>query len=141
MNDMILILNFNGYWLEENKDGLPEVQGIYLVYTCLYEKTTDKVVLKKLIYIGQAQNVRERILGHEKNELFKSECLQDETICYSYAEIRDDSELNMAENALIFAEKPKLNTELKDSFNYDNPIDVIIKGDCFLLKHTEYSIK
>src|SRR5574344_1109081 len=108
MKNMIIILDFKGYWLEDNKEDLPAKRGVYLVYTCFYDMAIDKVLLKNLIYIGKAENVRSRIQLYEKNELFKRECSIGETICYSYADISDKDELDMAENALVFAEKPKL---------------------------------
>ena len=59
-------LNFKGYWREKNKEGVPSRSGIYLVYRCVYEKESNTVGLREIIYIGQAVNVRERIANHDR---------------------------------------------------------------------------
>ena len=63
-------LNFEGYWREKNKNGIPQYIGIYVVYRCIYKEVSDSVTLKEIIYIGQSNNIRERITNHDKIELF-----------------------------------------------------------------------
>lgn len=41
------ILNFDGYWRECNKNGLPTYPGIYLVYRSRYNPQNDTVSLVK----------------------------------------------------------------------------------------------
>lgn len=132
---------FQGYWLDKNKAGVPALQGLYLVYRSKYDEHSNTVTLLDLIYIGQSENVQDRLTNHEKYDKFCSMLKSDvETISYSFAPVDSKEELNILENALIFAQKPELNEELKDSFNYDAAA-FEIGGQCALLKHTHYSIK
>ena len=131
-------LNFNGYWVEDRISGMPNTSGIYFVYRCIYDK--EGVILKELIYIGQSENVHDRIKSHEKKDLFKKACLEGETLCYSVAEVPSGS-LNIVENALIFAQKPKLNDRYKDEFKYNIPVSFMIEGRCKLMKYQNFTIK
>lgn len=45
------ILNFEGYWRDCNKGGLPTYKGVYLVYRCNYNVQNDTVNLIEIIYI------------------------------------------------------------------------------------------
>lgn len=59
-------IEFDGYWREPNKGSIPAKSGIYCVYSCLYDASAKTVDLKKLIYIGESDNVNERVANHEK---------------------------------------------------------------------------
>ena len=61
-------LTFDGYWLEANKNELPSKPGIYCVYACTYNKDVNTVSIRKLIYVGESENVHDRIDGHERLE-------------------------------------------------------------------------
>lgn len=132
-------LKFKGYWLDENRSGIPSISGIYLVYRCKYNSDSDTVTLIEILYIGQAQNLNERHMDHEKRNDFLKQCKTDETICYSVAEV-NSQDLNVVENALIFAQKPPLNDKYKDNFNYDAS-KFHLEGRCNLMKHTDFTIK
>lgn len=131
-------LNFRGYWREVNKGAIPKVSGVYLVYRCVYNALQDTVRLNEIIYIGKSENVHDRIAEHEKAPLFTSKLQKGEELCYACAEM-PNADLDIVENALIFAQKPVLNDGLKDSFNYGK---VAIKADgrCACLTYTDYSI-
>ena len=131
-------LNFRGYWREINKGGIPAVSGVYLVYRCNYNTLQDTVRLNEILYIGQSENVHDRIANHEKASQFSSKLQNGEELCYACAEVAK-ADLNIVENALIFAQKPILNDVLKDTFNFGK---VAIKADgrCACLTYTDYSI-
>jgi excinuclease UvrABC nuclease subunit len=131
-------VNFNGYRLDQDKSGLPTYGGIYLVYCCVFNKETNRVSLNRLIYIGQSVNINDRLNNHERYEDFMAELKGGETLCYSYASVAP-KDMNIVENALIFMQKPKLNNDLKDSFNYPNS-QFDFEGRCALLKETHFSI-
>lgn len=131
-------LNFNGYWREINKNGIPSKTGIYLVYRCVYDAKNNTVGLKDIIYIGQAENIHDRIANHERLEDFKSQLIKGEELCYSVAEV-SASDLDVVENALIFAQKPVLNEQLKDTFNY-GAVTVKVDGRCACMKYTDFKI-
>ena len=131
-------LNFNGYWREAKKEGIPEVSGVYLVYRCVYNVITKTVLLKELIYIGKSVNVNRRVLEHSNAGDFSNELNFGEELCYSVAEV-GKSDLSVVENALIYAQKPRLNENGKDSFSYPDS-SFNIGGRCALLNYTSFSI-
>lgn len=131
-------LNFNGYWIDSRISGIPKTSGVYLVYRCTYDN--DGVSLKELLYIGQAENLYERISNHDKKDLFKKQCKEGEILCYSVAEVLPDN-LDIVENALIFAQKPRLNDDDKDRFRFNIPVSFIVEGRCKLLEYQNFTIK
>ena len=131
-------ITFKGYRRDKNKDGLPMFGGVYLVYCCTYNKEPHTVTLHKLIYIGKAINIHDRIVNHDRYEDFKKQLGEGEELCYSYSSI-SPNDMDVVENALIFMQKPVLNETLKDSFNYPDS-QFNIEGACTLLKHTNFTI-
>ena len=129
---------FRGYRRDEFKDGLPSYSGIYCVYRCTYNPEASKVALKELIYIGQSTNIHDRIVNHEKRNIFLRHLQGDEQLCYTYAHV-DDDDLDIVENALIFMQQPVINDDKKDDFNYDD-IAFIIEGETALFKYTDFNI-
>lgn len=131
-------ITFKGYRLEENASSLPEYSGVYMAYRCDYNKITNKVTLKEIVYIGQAENLRTRILSHNNTKDLHVGCAEGELICYAYASV-SLNDLDVVENALIFAQQPRLNQKLKESFNH-NASSFEIEGACILLNRTIFSI-
>ena len=132
------ILNFKGYWREAKKDGIPAVSGVYLVYRCVYNSSSGTVSLRELIYIGQATNVNKRISSHLYDGDFQGETHAGEVLCFSIAEV-SKTDLDLVENALIFAQQPRLNIRGKESFDYPDS-SFNIGGRCALLRYTSFSI-
>ena len=131
------ILNFDGYWRECNKNGLPTYPGIYLVYRSRYNPQNDTVSLVEIIYIGKTDNIHDRHIKHEKYDLFVSQLREHEELCYSCAEIVEEIEL--VENALIFVQKPVLNDQGKDSYNYSRA-HFVLDRSCTRMKYTNFNI-
>lgn len=133
----IFHLQFKGYWLEVNKEYIPEYSGIYLIYTCRYVPETNKVSLSEIVYIGKAKNLKNRIADHDEDE-FKDFLKDGETLCYACAAM-PQKDLAIVENALVFAEKPVGNKMLKDNYSYEDA-KFVIEGMCAKLKYTSYTI-
>ena len=131
------ILNFDGYWRECNKNGLPTYPGIYLVYRSRYNPQNDTVSLVEIIYIGKTDNIHDRLIKHEKYDLFVSQLREHEELCYSCVEVVEDIEL--VENALIFVQKPVLNDQGRDSYNYSRA-HFVLDGSCTCMKYTNFNI-
>lgn len=130
-------LEFGGYWREVNKEGIPNKSGIYAVYVCEYNKPQKEgekgtVALTKLIYIGEAEKVNERIANHDKWEEWRKQTPAGSQICFSFAEIISPDR-ERAECALIFYHRPKCNDECKDSFPYEETT-VTSKGQTVLIR-------
>lgn len=131
-------LNFEGYWRDVNKGGLPSYSGIYFVYRCIYNAQSNSVELVDIIYIGQADNIHDRHNNHEKYSEFSSLLLQGQELCYSCAPLDEDRDL--VENALIFAQKPVLNEQGKYNYNYTEA-HVVSTGACACLRYTDFNMK
>lgn len=129
---------FNGYIREENKEYIPSFGGIYIVYRCVFNKKEKKISLKELIYIGRAVNINNRISKHERRADFLKTLSDGEELCYSYSSIAP-GDIDIIENALIFMQKPRLNDELKNEFNYSEAA-FHIEGRCGLLEKTDFEI-
>ena len=116
---MEIKLEFGGYKLEGGIPRLPTQSGIYCIYSCLFNKEADTVSLKKLLYIGESQDVNDRIKNHEKWKKWESKLSGNQEICISYALVSSSKRLR-AEAALIYNHKPPVNTEYIDSFPFDD---------------------
>ena len=131
-------ISFMGYRRDENAKTLPSSSGIYMIYRCVFNEKENTVSLKELFYIGQAFDLNREINYHARREEFLSQAKEGEQICYAYARV-DKNDLDIVENALIFAQKPRLNNNLKNNYNHE-PAQFQIEGKCALLKYTNYSI-
>ena len=114
-----IYLEFRGYWRDVDNQAVPNEAGIYLVYTCTFNREQNTVALRRLIYVGEAAKVRDRIQGHEKRPKWKEYLRPGEELCYSFAPI-DAPDRQRAEAALIFHHKPPVNDEYTNSFPFDD---------------------
>jgi len=131
-------VTFMGYRRDVNAKTLPSSSGIYMVYRCVYNEDKNTVDLIELFYIGQAFDLNHEINYHARREEFLAQAKEGEQICYAYARV-DKADLDIVENALIFAQKPRLNTNLRNNYNHE-AAQFQIEGKCALLQHTNYSI-
>jgi excinuclease UvrABC nuclease subunit len=104
---------------EINKSGLPEKYGIYFVYSCTYDSWKNTISLKKLLYIGKAedQTIKDRVANHEKLNDWKKYLKEWEVLCYACTERNIDISRNEA--AYIRYHKPPVNIEYVDAFPFD----------------------
>ncbi|BCO30027.1 hypothetical protein TspCOW1_01300 [Thiohalobacter sp. COW1] len=124
-------LEFDGYWREPNVGGIPAQSGIYCVYACRHNVNEKTVSLKRLIYIGESENVHERIAGHEKWPVWRRYLEAGQELSFSFAPITNSRV--RVEAACIYEHKPPANTEYVDNFPYDTTT-VITSGRNALLK-------
>jgi hypothetical protein len=113
-----IALTFGGYWRDVNSAGIPNESGIYLVYTCTYNRRAETVDLHRLLYVGESDRVRNRIQGHEKRSKWQAYLLPGQELCYSFAPIASPDR-QRAEAALIYHHQPPVNDDYRDSFPFD----------------------
>ena len=111
-------LDFDGYWRAPNKSGLPANSGIYCVYACVHNVTGDTVTLRRLLYIGEAANVRDRVARHERWDDWIRELKAGEELCFNAALISPVADRERAEAAMIHHHKPPCNVEYVDAFPF-----------------------
>lgn len=119
MNAKSYNLNFAGYWRERNVSGLPAQSGIYGVYAATYNPSNDTATLNRLLYIGESENVRNRVTNHEKWQTWRRQLRTGEELCFNMAPISPAAERERAEAAMIYEHKPPCNEEYVNSFPYD----------------------
>lgn len=119
-------LDFRGYWLDGQEASLPAESGIYCVYASTYNKATDTVTLREVLYIGKSVNVRDRHVDHEGKPYWKSKLEKGEVLSYSFAPLAERS-LTICELALIYKQQPKCNDLGKEAFLHETT-HVVTKG-------------
>ena len=129
---------FDGYWREPNIEGIPNESGVYCVYECTYKKDTRTVSLHKLIYIGEAGEVRDRIKNHEQWDDWKKHVREGNQLCFTFGYVESEYR-NRVEAALIFKHKPPENSEYKYSFPFDKTT-IILSGTTALLS-THFTVE
>ena len=123
---MQITLSFEGYWSEAYKSGVPAQSGVYCVYSCIHNKEQKTGIIKKLLYIGESENARERIANHDRLDDWLKIVPIGQTLCYSFAPV-NSIDRERAEAALIFKTQPSYNTEHKKEFIY-NDTKIITNG-------------
>jgi hypothetical protein len=121
-------LNFAGYWREVNKGKIPVQSGIYLVYVDKYNESEGTVMLDKLIYIGEAEDIHSRITNHEKWPDWRRYVSEGSEICFSFASVTNPDR-ERAEAALIYYHKPPCNDEYIHAFPFEDTT-VESSGQC-----------
>lgn len=124
-------LPYNGYW---EKEKLPTYSGIYYVFATKFTKE-GKLTGKRLIYIGEAGNIRERHNGtkekpteHEHLQDFIDALQEGEELRYATSKFEgSEQERKMIESAMIFAIKPDINCKNTVTYN-DEPIRIDVEG-------------
>lgn len=104
-------LNFKGY--TTNRGDAHYGPGIYLVYvgtSFIYSSP------RRLLYIGEAENIFHRLSCHEKQRDWERYLQPGEVLLYSFARTATETERKMAEAALIYKYEPPVNIEFK--YNY-----------------------
>jgi len=131
-------INIEGYWRDKNRTGIPSHPGIFLVYESMYNLINDNVKLFKLIYVGEATNLRERLSNHPLYEVWKEHLKDGDELCYSIAHVPD----NLRERikaAFIVDRNPIANTTYKHDFPFP-PTNIICFGKTALLQ-TNFIVK
>lgn len=123
-------LVYDGYWREANVSYIPLKSGVYSVYAGTHNRTENTVHLRKLIYIGESENVRKRVSDHEKLRAWRQYLNSGEELCFNFAPIT--TERLRVEAALINYHKPPENTEYVNSFPF-NQATVLTSGRDALL--------
>ncbi|WP_339171851.1 GIY-YIG nuclease family protein [Anoxybacillus sp. FSL W8-1294] len=118
MAEKIFNVDFKGYWREPNIRGIPEESGVYCVYECKHNVSNKTVTIHRLIYIGESDNVNERIKNHEKWDEWKQYVGLGRELCFSFGYV-ESTYRERVEAALIYEHKPPVNVEYKSCFPFD----------------------
>jgi hypothetical protein len=89
------------------------------VYACVHNTAEKTVSLKRLLYIGEAADVSDRVESHDQWTRWRNQLKTGEEVCVAAALIAGESDRQRAEAAMIFKHKPPCNTEYVDVFPFD----------------------
>ena len=127
-------LNWDGVWeiKEDNiPSNIPDEEGIYMILCGKRSSEPDKwdTSSYKLLYIGESDEVRSRIVGHEKWSLWRRNCRGDHLL-FKVAKCNlGTTKRQKVECCLINNTKPTCNDECKDDFPYkDDTIQITNTG-------------
>jgi hypothetical protein len=112
-------LDFDGYWRAPNIGGLPGKSGVYCVYACVHNVSEKTVTIRRLLYIGEAENIQARVAGHERWKDWERELKVGEELCFNAALISPAADRQRAEAAMIHHHKPPCNVEYVHTFPFD----------------------
>lgn len=123
MNDYVL--TFAGFCWMQNELTAPEAGGIYCVYSC--NRIGSKMIVDRLLYIGQTDNFRRRFSEHTASGKFTPETAANKAVFYSYASL-DGRSLDACEAAMVYHFQPPYNDSLKGSFSGHDTTTVSASG-------------
>ena len=115
-------LDFDGYWRAPNIGGLPARSGVYCVYACTHNRQQGTVSIRKLLYIGEAENIAARVSRHERWGDWGRELVRGEELCFNAALIAPVPDRKRAEAAMIYRHKPSCNVEYVHAFPFDQTV-------------------
>lgn len=131
MRALKCILNIEGYWREENCQSIPKISGVYFVFENTYDKVNDTIQLKRLLYIGEADNIQERIRTHRKRALWKSVTSCNSEISFAITPVSNIVR-SRVESAYICRNKPLLNEKVDYCFDFDKTIIISLGETSFI---------
>lgn len=131
-------IEFDGYWREPHKSDLPAKSGIYCVYSAVFDAQAKTVSLKKLIYIGESEDVQARVANHEKLPDWQGHLKSGEVLSYSFGPVASANRVR-CEAAMIFEHKPPVNSEYTAAFPFDQT-RINLSGKTALL-HTSFTVQ
>ena len=137
MAEKTINIEFAGYWRDEIKGSLPAKSGVYCVYECTRNVMEKNITIHKQIYIGESENVKNRVANHEKHEDWLKHVKKGNELCFSFGGV-GATDRARAEAAMIFKHKPPENNEYVDSFPYDRTT-ISLSGETALL-NTHFTV-
>ena len=134
-------LEFKACKVEDKWDSLPVSSGVYCVFAGTISKGTGKLKWPRLLYIGEAEDVRKRVPEDPSDrwEKWKKELKGDEVLCVSYALIEPASDRERAEAAMINQHKPPCNKTYK--FRFPFPETTIVTSGNNAKLEKEFTVK
>ena len=126
-------LDWDGVWEIKGDDmpsSNPDEEGIYMILCGKRSSNLSKwdILSYKLLYIGESEKVRSRIVGHKKWSCWKRNCKNNILLKVATCEFGTEKRRKV-ECCLINNTKPICNDECKDAYPYkDDTIDITNTG-------------
>jgi len=111
---------------------LPDYSGIYCVYACRCNVLAGTVSFRKLLYIGESEDIRNRVSNHEYKRVWGNELQDNEVLWFSATSISSEKDRKRAEAAMIYHHKPPCNEGHKGSSPFGQTTIKIIGKEPYL---------
>lgn len=134
MAEATIIVNINGYWRESELPDIMSYPGIFFVYEANHNTAENTVDLLNLLYIGEAMNIREKILNHEMAVTWKT-LVRNRNELFFASGIVENRFLVRAKTAYVFGNNPIANNGHISYFPFENTT-LISTGKTAFLKPT-----
>jgi len=131
MAEKTFALVFHGYCRDVNKGDLPPESAVYCVYTCRQNEGPRKISVLSLLYIGEADDIRDRIASHEKRAEWQARLGPGQQLCYSFAPV-EAADRGRCLAALVAAHTPPGNDPSTGPFPFETT-NVSLEGKIRLL--------
>jgi len=118
MAEQTIVANINGYWRDQQIENLRPHPGIFFVYEAKYHAVGQTVDLLRLIYVGEATNIRERLCDRELQAQWRSLIGPGNELCFAWTVV-ENYYRNRVAVAYIHAHNPPGNPESNEAFTYD----------------------
>ena len=118
-------LDFSGYCWQGLESSVGEDSGIYCAYSC--RNINGQMLVDRLLYIGQSDNLRRRLSQHTASGKFQPEIDQGKSVFYSYA-VLDGRSLDACEAAMIHHFRPPYNEQSTATFQGHDATTVTSSG-------------
>ena len=131
MAEQTIIIHIKGYWRNQDKLCLPVHAGLFFVYEANYNSTDNTVDLLKLIYIGEADNIKSQILHRERDSNWMEHVAAGHELCFACATI-DNHYRERARAAYILTHNPPANSNSAEVFQFDTTT-IVSNGNTALI--------
>ncbi len=131
MAEQTFVVNITGYWLDRQRNNMTESAGLFFVYEAKFNDADETVDLLRIIHIGEAANVVEKLNSAELQAAWNAIILPGHELCYATASV-DNHYLVRVAAAYINTHFPPGNREYMESFPFDQTT-VISTGKTALL--------
>lgn len=113
-------LDFIGYY--SNPLTLPDWPGIYCIYACKHYVYPNRVLIRELLYIGESENIHNRVWTHKRRDDWESKLRDTEILCYNITEVDSMFDREQIKEAMIHRHKPPCNEEPIHPFPFEKTI-------------------
>lgn len=116
MQTRAFTLHFKGL---DEVASLPQTSGVYCVYACEYDVWLQRYEAKKLLYIGEADNIARELGRSALQKLWQKVLVPNQILGFSFVEVEEKDRF-MVESALVAEHRPLLNETYQERFTADN---------------------
>ena len=117
----VFTVDIQGFWRDLNRRALPVTPGVYFVYEAAYNQKFDSMILRRLIYIGEADNIKESIINTTKYNSWLNHVRYGNELCYAVAYI-NATDRSRVKAAFVNKHNPIVQDEKSQVINYEETI-------------------